>query len=122
MSASYESSDRHSSPRHHFGEGLFLFVFLPEAEHDRRAGEVERVAHVSFQVAFVAPVQKLQVAAKDNEPRRTLVGLDHVTEFWKSVFESGWRVFGDAGLQDFVELGGFKTLFAAFFDIPREVK
>ena len=70
----------------------FDLLFVTEREFDRRARKIAGFADGAFEVALVAPVDKFEVGAVDDEPWWCGVGLDDVTEFWMGVFESGWWV------------------------------
>ena len=72
---------------------LYL-VAVSEAEEDGGASEVVCFAEAAFKVALVAPMEQTEVAAINDEPWRTGVGLDHVAKLGMSVFEASWRMSG----------------------------
>ena len=71
--------------------GIFL-ISVSKAKEDWCAAEVEGFAEAAFEVTLVAPVKEAKVATVDDEPRRASVSLNHIAEFWMSVFEAGRRV------------------------------
>ena len=77
-----------------FAVGLDLF-FVAVAKLYRSATIIIRFAQQSLQIAFVAPVDKLEVAPIDDEPWRSGIGLNHIAEFGVRVFETGRWMFLD---------------------------
>ena len=58
-------------------------------------------------------MNEFQVAAVDDEPWRSRVGLDDVAELWMRVFQASWWMSGDGFLQEVVKDAGFALLVAA---------
>ncbi len=71
-----------------------ILVAVSEAKEDGGASEVVCLAEAAFKVALVAPMEQTEVAAINDEPWRTGVGLDHIAKLGVSVFEAGWRMSG----------------------------
>ena len=89
-------------------------VLFDEPELDGRAVVAVGFAQVAFQVALVAPVQEVGVAAKDFEGwDRIVVFLDHVVELGRAVFKAGWRMGVDGLAQPFVELAVWRCAWRA---------
>ena len=72
------------------------FLVIAETEHDRGADEGGFFADFAFEEAFVGPMEQTEVAAVDDEPRWTGVGLDDVFEFWAGVFEASGDMLDDS--------------------------
>lgn len=58
----------------------------------------------------------------DDEPRWADIGLDDIFELGTSIFETGWRMFDDGFVQDFVEFGGFDFEMASGVDFGSKFK
>ncbi len=58
----------------------------------------------------------------DDKPRWADIGLDNIFELGASIFETGWRMFDDGLIQDFVEFGGFDFEMASGIDFGSEFK
>ncbi len=67
------------------GFGILRRV-ISETEHNRSANEGVLFADFALEKALIGPVQKLEIAAMDNKPRWSDVGLDDVFQFRASVF------------------------------------
>ena len=105
--------------------GLAVFgnlFFVAEGEFNRCAGKIEIIAHNTVEVAFITPVQELEIGAIHYKPRRIVVGLDHVAKFWVSVFEAGWWVLEFSVGQDLVESTSWNGLLAVFHDVQRQIE
>ena len=59
----------------------FQLLFVTERHFNWRSRKIEGFAQSSLQITLVAPVDKFQIAAVDNKPRRSNVSLDNVTKF-----------------------------------------
>lgn len=77
-----------------FALGLRLIVAI--AKHNRRTNKRILFADFAFEEAFVGPMEQTEVAAVDDEPRWTGVGLDDVFEFWAGVFEASGDMLDDS--------------------------
>lgn len=114
--------------RRAFGQRGAVAVFVPSGFFDkpqlhRCACVAVALAQFAFQVAFVAPVEKRGMCAKDFESGRGIVVfLDHVIEFGGAVFEPCGRVAMDHLCQPGVELAGGDAFLAFLYDGEREVK
>lgn len=98
-------------------------VFFDKPKLYGRAAEIVGFAEFSLHVAFVTPVQKLCLAAKDFERRDWVIGfLNHVVEFWLAVFEPSWWVLFDDVMQPIVEVFGGKALLSAQVNFVCEIE
>lgn len=67
-------------------------------------------------------MNKFQITAVDDEPRRVGVGLDDVAKLRMSIFEASRWVFLDGALQEVVELASGGFLLAPSIDIKGKIK
>ena len=80
-------------------------IAIAEGEEDWRAAEVVGFAEAAFEVALIAPVKEAELAAVDDKPRWTSVGLNHVAELWMGILEACWWMAGDSVLEELVKIG-----------------
>ena len=67
-------------------------------------------------------MEQTEVAAINDEPWRTGVGLDHIAKLGVSVFEAGWRMSGYGIHKQLIEVRGFKLGVASLVDLQRELE
>ena len=81
----------------------FELLLVAEGELDGGASVVVGVADAPLEVALVAPVDELEVAAVDNKPWWVGVCLDDVAQLGVGVLEASWWVLLHRALQEVVE-------------------
>lgn len=62
------------------------------------------------------------ITAINHEPRRADISLDHVFEFWASIFEAGRGVFDDSFAENFIKIGSFDFLMASRVNFGGELE
>lgn len=111
--------------------GLFVFsliffrfwrLVVAETKENGSANKGVFFADFALQKAFPRPVEKLEVAAVNHEPRRTGVGLDDVFGLGASVFEAGGNMFDNGLGEDFIEFGSFDFLVASGVNLGGKFK
>ena len=90
--------------------GILVAVF--EGEEDGGGEEWVGGANLALEVAFIGPVELLEVGAVDDKPGGVGVGLGDVAELGPGVFGAGGGVGFYGLLENLVEIGGFALFFA----------
>ena len=115
-----------------FGDGLkaafdalavgFELLLVAEGELDGSTSVVVGVADAPLEVALIAPVDELEVAAVDNEPWWVGVCLDDVAQLGVGILEASWWVLLHRALQEVVEGARGGLLLAMSSDAKGEVE
>ena len=100
----------------------FELLLVAEGEFDGGAGVVVGVADAPLEVALVAPVDELEVAAVDDKPRWVGVCLDDVAQLGVGILEASWWVLLHRALQEVVEGARGGLLLAMSSDAKSEVE
>lgn len=81
----------------------FELLLVAEGELDGSTSVVVGVADAPLEVALIAPVDELEVAAVDDKPWRVGVCLDDVAQLGVGILEASWWVLLHRALQEVIE-------------------